>query len=811
MAIKPWRRIRVRRGKEEDYNQDLMKSGELAVTTDTRKLLVSFVEGISKRVVLSEEIDETNQNVATARQNISAIGNELTQIKGNASDLAKVVDGKVDEAILSEDRKYLTLKANGNVVAELGPFAGEGGGGGGGGSTVTTMVLTNTSGWLAKTVAVGTELSVTAEWSSTLDGIATGAGVLRLYVDGTVRITRNAEQGPVSVNLTNYLTTGSRSFRLNLTDSYGNSRDIRYSVLVENYLMASSFDYLTPQSGAFSFPYIPTGEAEKTIHTKIDTTELPTDIVTTSGWQQTKQIPAQSHGKHVLEAWFTVDMDGETIESNRLRYEFIALESGVTTPIITSQTVIETAEQYQMIPIKYQVYTPDSMTSDVELSVDGVVVGNINVDRTEQTWSYRAMESGSKTMRIRCGSVYRDFPITVTESTANIHAVTEDLSLYLTAQGRSNAEEHPGRWQYNLISASFQNFNFVSDGWQLDSANVPVLKVTGDARVTIPYKIFAQDFRSTGKTIEIEFSTSDVMNYDTPIISCMSGGRGIEITSQAVHFASEQSSITTQFKEDEHIRVSFVVEKRSEHRLIYCYINSDLSYVLPYPDDDDFSQINPVDISIGTNDATVSIYCIRVYDNSLNYHQILGNRIADTADVNEMLALYERNDIFDSSGKIVMDKLPTTLPRMIITVPQLPQYKGDKKTCSVTYINPAEPAKSFTAENVQIDVQGTSSQYYPRKNYKLKYKSGFVNNAGETSSAYQLKDDVLPAKVFCMKADFASSDQCNNVEICEVSEMINPYKTPAQKSDELVRQTVAGLPCVIFWNNGTTTQFIGRP
>ena len=66
----------------------------------------------------------------------------------------------------------------------------------------------------------------------------------------------------------------------------------------------------------------------------------------------------------------------------------------------------------------------------------------------------------------------------------------------------------------------------LSYGWLNDENGITVLRVAGDARVTIPYTAFADDFRSTGKTIEVEFATRDVMNYDSVIMSCMSGGRG---------------------------------------------------------------------------------------------------------------------------------------------------------------------------------------------------------------------------------------------------------------------------------------------
>jgi hypothetical protein len=107
--------------------------------------------------------------------------------------------------------------------------------------------------------------------------------------------------------------------------------------------------------------------------------------------------------------------------------------------------------------------------------------------------------------------------------------------------------------------------------------------------LTIPYKIFAYDFRTTGKTLEFELATREVLNYDAEVLSCYSGGRGFIITAQQLSMSSEQSSLGTRYKEDEHIRVSIVAEKRSENRLLMCYINGILSGAVQYPDADDFS------------------------------------------------------------------------------------------------------------------------------------------------------------------------------------------------------------------------------
>lgn len=460
-------------------------------------------------------------------------------------------------------------------------------------------------------------------------------------------------------------------------------------------------------------------------------------------------------------------------------------------------------------------HDPAGMTTEVKLYAGDTLVSTQTVDRTEQTWTYRADNVGSLILRIDVNNGYatasKSWTFTVTESSVDVSAETENLSLFLSSYGRSNNEENPGTWSYGNIAATFANFNFASDGWQKDKDNISVLRVAGDARLTIPLKIFEKDFRTTGKTIEFEFSTSEVMDYDAVILSCMSGNRGVQLTAQKATLKSEQSEIFTQYKEDEHVRIAFVVEKRSENRLIYVYINGNMSGSIQYPTDDDFSQQSPVDISIGSNDCVINLYCIRVYDNDLTRHQMLDNWIADSQNVDDLLYRYQHNNVFNEYGSIVIQKLPGDLPYLVITSAELPTYKGDKKKVSGYYVDPQYPEFSFSFENAEIDVQGTSSAGYERKNFKIKFKGGFVIN-GEQTAKYALRGDTrsIPTATFTLKADVASSEGANNVELVRLYNDICPYKTPPQAEDPRIRQGIDGFPIVMFQDDGQNVTFIGK-
>lgn len=750
---------------------------------------------------------------ADAQATGSAIEDLNLHISEVESEISDYIDAKSVNGLLYENN-ILYLTSNNEIVGDGVEIKG-GGGGGGGDESASVIEVTNTTGWLSKTISYGQNVELTFTWSSIEDEQPTGNGTLQITVNNIVKRTLNVAQGNLSVNVSEYLSSGNNSVRIRISDIYGKSRSIIFSIKAVELTVSSNFD----ASGAFStdtnidYTYTPYGAVEKTVYFKVDGTTVGTSVVTASGRQQTYTLPSLTHGSHSLLVYFEAEVDGETVTSNELYYDLIVVNDSSNKPIISSTFRRTTASQYETIVIPYKVYTPNSLTSEVVLTANGEQISALTVDRTEQTWSYRHDEVGSLTLKITSGSTSKTFNLTITESEIDVEPETDALKLYLTSYGRSNAEEHPEEWKdtTNNISATLSNFNFVSDGWQTDEDGITVLRVSGDARVTIPYKPFASDFRSTGKTFEIEFASRSILDYDATLISCMSGGRGFQLTAQKALLKSEQSEISTQYKEDEHVRISFVAEKRTEHRLLYIYINGIMSGVIQYPDDDDFSQVTPVNISIGTNSCTTDIYCIRVYDNNLTRYQILNNWIADTQDITTLLARYEHNDVYNEYGDIVIDKLPNDLPYMVIECPELPQSKGDKKTVNGYFVDPSTPSRSFTFTGAQADVQGTSSQFYARKNYKIKFKNGFVmTSTGEESPTFAMNSDAVPTSTFTFKADVASSEGANNVELVRLYDNACPYKTPPQETNSKIRQGIDGFPIVIFWNDGNNVSFVGK-
>ena len=756
----------------------------------------------------AESAEAAKEWEAKAKEHSDTIDSEL---------IHATIATKADDLYFDPTTNLLYLVSNGQIIGTGVHVATGGGGGGGGGGSITYAIsIKNLLDSRIITVSEGSKVELKFSYASVdEDGIDDGPGIGKVIVGNATKHTFTVLQGDNTLDVTSYLADGTNTVYIQVENSEGAKKPLSYTITVAAAYMTSAFDISAPFTGAIPFVYTPTGLAEKVVHFELDGNEIGTATVTTSGRQQSYNIPAQSHGAHRLRAWFECEFEGTTVTSNVLSFTIICIEEGNTDPIIAINTEsVKTVEQYTNIVTKYRVYDPTGLTTAITLEANGEVVANLTVDRTEQTWTYRPTVVGDLVQTIRCGDKYVSWTQTVTESTIKVEAETEALALHLSSYGRSNNEENPGVWESGNISAQFQSFNFVSDGWLMDEDENTVLRVTGDARLNIPYKMFATDFRGTGKTIEFEMATREVLNYDAEVVSCFSNDRGFTITAQQLKLVSAMSQIGTRYKEDEHLRVTFVVEKRSENRFILCYINGIMSGAVQYPDganlQDDFSQANPVGITIGSNYCTTDIYSIRIYDNSLTRYQVLDNWIADTQNPDERMNRYLRNSIYDAYGRVVVSQLPRDLCYMVLECPQLPQSKGDKKNCHGSFVDLIHPERSFTFRNAEIDVQGTSSQYYYVKNYKIKFKNGFILTDGSTVTAYQMNEDAVPVNTFTMKADVASSEGAFNVVLAMLYHDLCSYKTPAQEADSRVRQTIEGFPMVMFWNNGSQTNFIGK-
>jgi tetrahydromethanopterin S-methyltransferase subunit B len=778
---------------------------------------ISYETGQIKSAIYGEDVRDA---IISALQKVANDGNDLAslvdEIEATLSEKVRVntadIKMKADNLFFNEEEKLLYLMSDGQIIGD-GIAVSTGGGGGGGGQSQTFYrpTLVNKLPDRNITTTIGSGVSLEFEYASVDEfGADDGNGVGRIVVGGVVMKTFSAIQGVNTVDITDVLSSGENSVQVKVENSEGTIRTLNYTVTILILSLTTTMAPISSYRGQATVYYTVTGAGAKTVHFVLDGTEIDSEVVESSGRSRSYLIDEQRHGDHILEIWAESNTDNIHLESERIRLSMMWIGVDLT-PIIATPFNQTTAIEGDTLVIPYAVYDPASETAQVTLSVidgNGEVysTSTINKDRSmSESWIINDFPHGNITFRITCGSTVKNIQIAVEEYTFPISKVTDSLVLEFTADGRSNSEPNPATWSYgNDISATFDGFIWSqTDGWLHDENDKAILRFLPGDTMDIGYTPFATDVEGSGYTIEIEMATHNVRDFDSIVISCMDGGRGFEIKSQKASLFSEQSSVSMLFKEDSHVRITFVVEQKVSTRFIFIYINGIMCGVTQYPLNDNFSQRVPATISIGTDSCGLDLYTIRLYSKELKRGEVLDNLICDRPTLIERRNTYNENNILGGDELVQIDKLPLTLPTMVIACAALPQAKGNATDCTITYTDRAHQDQSFVASNALVDVQGTTSAKYPVKNFTIKLENGLFIN-GNAAERYPLRPGDIPTDLFCLKVDFASSEGVNNVGLVQLYEDLCDemgYKTPPQVDNSAIRQGVAGKPIALFWHD----------
>ena len=776
------------------------------------------------------------------------VNNELNRIKNDA-----IPDGLIYE------NNQLFLAVQNEPIGDPVEITGGGGGGGGGFSYVIT--LTNEMDSRIFSVAENVPVILKFNYVSIdNEGIADGSGAGELLIDNLKVAGFTLPQGSYELDVTPYLQKGANNLKIKVTNSEGSYRSLTYTVTVMALSVTSTF----PTMGVYNqdsvgVGYTLGGEGVKTVYFVLTKQvagarpqTLGSETTTSSG--QARQFYVKrpsSSGSYTLEIYATAGSGETMVRSNTLRIGMIWYSDSDTEPFILLNTSQTEAIEGETVQIPYMIYHPayeqtlvsfDIIQHNAELE-DGSIGDKLfshrtaTVDRVSKVWTIQTFPAGDVSFRISCENTSNYITMKIQKSDFDKTIIQENLLLEFNATGRQNSDDNKDQWEYKGIKATFNNVGWSAiDGWYLrdkeggeegEKEEQTVLRLLPGSSMFLPFYPFKEDITSTGYTIEAEIATQNVSDYDSIMVESFSGGRGFLIKSQSAQMTSTGSSITAQFKEDEKVRLTFVVEQYTSNRLVTIYINGVSCGIQQYPQNDIFTHPNGQahGITVGAESCGIDVYFLRFYNIPFTSAQQLNNFIVDRPTLAERIEVNRRNSITNentdtSSKKITINSLNGSIPYIIMECPELPQFKGDKKkNMSFTFVDPRNPERSFTAQKVQFDVQGTSSAGYPVKNFKLKL--GKLSEGGgivytqknEPAEGFKFRgDDSLITKVFCLKADYASSENANNVMLVDYYNQTCPYRNVAQQKDERVRWGVHGEPIVLFWRNTSTneTYFQGK-
>ena len=328
-----------------------------------------------------------------------------------------------------DDNGYMHLTQDGLDIEGFDPFfVGSGGGGASSGSRLTFAMTSATSFSVAETAGTA-PLSFTFASVDASSEVTTGNGTLKIYVNSTLKRTLTIQQGANTVDVFSYLSTGSNTVKLALTDSYGATATRTCMITRESLSLSWNLEETMKNTGVLTVNLTPTGTGSKTVVVKIDGVTYSQDTVTTSGRRLTKSISGLAHGSHLIEAYCTLEIEGTTLRSDTLKAAIAQIAANETDPVIACSFTDDTVMQYTGINVVHRVVDPIHSPAEVEYVVNGVTYAAERLDQSEHTWSYRPTASGTVTIEIVCGTERWTHQMTVTALQSPAQEVSAGLQL----------------------------------------------------------------------------------------------------------------------------------------------------------------------------------------------------------------------------------------------------------------------------------------------------------------------------------------------------------------------------------------------
>lgn len=526
-------------------------------------------------------------------------------------------------------------------------------------------------------------------------------------------------------------------------------------------------------------------------------------------------------------------------------------------------------------------------SNDISLYVNNTCVDTVSYVQNTGTnaglsWKVTGLREGINELRIESNASRRAFTMNVVKDTL-FDPTTDGAVLMLSADGRSNGTSLERRldWKYTYgqttIAAQLNGFNWYNNGWTTDALGRNCLRINNGASVSIPMELFT-DSKPTegGFTIEFEFKPYNLFSYQLLTQTSSSGedesvriervcdsskaiikyveGEGTAAygyclgTQDAYFRLGDGSNVAVRYKDDEIINIAMVVD--AYRAQMFIYINGVMSGMTSFIPSPGLLPLHANTIQINSEYCDIDLYNIRIYNKVLKSADIVQNYISSKKD--KELAAANNKEL--STGETVdLNQLIAynsdhpdnpTIPYAVITTSAEADILPFKKTnadviVDIDFTNPTLDYKyslgeyteeeykkkvpSFKATKVVLNVQGTSSQKYPRKNFKAKFLkgSGTLECSNEKITDKTLKklflDSDIGEKTFTWKADYMDSSGTHNTGFASFVKLLyNKHPLDYYEGTDGVyhakyRTTIYGFPMLVFHKNSKgEVEFIGK-
>lgn len=629
-------------------------------------------------------ITAAESNIATNKTDIGTLGNKIGELETTVSSIDTSPRKTYN---MTYDAEYkLTLEEIENegleneVRTAKSQFVIQGGSGGSTTSILKIEYVTKTP--LVVTVNDKAEIAYNFSGEDS-SGDVVLEGTATWKVDGTVVATNTAVAGENTFDITDHLSVGTHKVVLSVTDEAGSLVTKSWTVQKIDVRIESNFnDKLTYPLGDVSMAYTPYGAIAKDVHFKLDGKEIGTVTTSASGVPMAYNLPAQEHGSHLVEAYITAEINGNTIESNHIFKDVMWWDSTSTVPVISCVTTEINTTQHATTNIEFTVIDPTTETPTVVLAENGVVVQTLTLDAATHVWQYKSTEIGTHTLTITCGETVKTITANITKLDIDIEPVTAGLVFDFNPVGMSN-NSTDRLWSSGDIAMSVSdNFDWINGGYQMDENGDQYFSIKAGTSATINYQMFADDAKKTGKEFKLVFMSENVRQPDAVFMSCVDGTDnkiGVEMKVQAAYLYASAGELYLPYSEEDIIEFEININNnQNEIPMAMGYEDGVSTQPMVYTDSHNFTQTNPQYITLGSPDCDLRIYRFKVYNTELTDKGILNNFIADARNAEEMIARYNRNQIYDENQQLTPEILAERCPWLRVAIVECPYFTNNK-------------------------------------------------------------------------------------------------------------------------------------
>ena len=449
---------------------------------------------------------------------------------------------------------------------------------------------------------------------------------------------------------------------------------------------------------AIQLPFRISGSVQKQLRIKINgytknfTLGTTTYTDNTFAANLTQEEFGLTRGAMKAEAWVAFGED-YLAETEHISFQFIYVPEGdmITTPILAITDLKEGFQNWTRETIfRYAIYNPSMEETQMRITLQDKESGQIYVQKDlicvngesyafDENFSMEcATEEQPDVINVqaiftnRAGLTFGNSLNFIVDNKENF-APTKGANVVLSAEKRSIVIDGTSYELKDLL----QTPNDSNTGWtknlEVDSLSrevqVPVLSIGAGNRFTLPYTLFDEntghniDGAEGSTTIEFDIKVKNIVG-DSPIIDASApfsqAYTGLKFyPTRAVclsrnNYTEDICDAHYQEEVREHVAINIIRNLRGENlNLVRIYINGVANREFIYSDDDAFVPIGAPgaqNIVIGSDDADVDIYGIRVYKNQqLGSTQIQNDYMAGMPTIEDKKMFKRFNSIFNGT------------------------------------------------------------------------------------------------------------------------------------------------------------------